>query len=240
MTQKQRVANAAAYVLHALPYRETSLIVELFTRSHGRIGAVAKGAKRPRSALRGVLMEFQPLAASWSGGGELKTLTHAEWKGGQPMLAGRALLLGYYLNELLLNLLPREDAHVELFDAYARSIAELGAGGAAAPGLRRFERILLAELGYLPLLTETAEGGVALDPAGEYVFVPDRGALPAAGQSAHLVRYRGAVLNAIAADDYSDPAVLQQGRQLMRTLIDQVLDGRMLNSRRIFFEMQEP
>ncbi|MBL8481611.1 MAG: DNA repair protein RecO, partial [Rhodocyclaceae bacterium] len=191
MTPKQRVEHAAAFVLHTLPYRETSLVVELFTRSHGRLGVVAKGAKRPRSALRGVLIEFQPLVVSWSGAGELKTLTRAEWRGGQAMLSGRAVLLAYYLNELLLQLLPREDAHAELFEAYALTIADLAGMGPAAPLLRRFERILLAELGYLPLLNRDAEHGGALDPACEYVFLPDRGAVAASGQSAQLPRYRG-------------------------------------------------
>ena len=102
MAQKQRVDQQAGFILHTHAYRETSLIVELFSRDHGRLALVAKGARRPMSALRGVLLAYQPLLVDWSGGGEVKTLVRAEWLGGQPMLSGKALLCGYYLNELLM------------------------------------------------------------------------------------------------------------------------------------------
>src|SRR5512139_4219305 len=109
--QPQRHDDEPAFVLHAYPYRETSLIVEAFTEAHGRIALVARGAKRPRSELRGLLQGFQPLLLSWSGAGELKTLARAEWRGGMSRLGGSALVCGFYLNELLIKLLPREDPH---------------------------------------------------------------------------------------------------------------------------------
>src|SRR3954447_15614048 len=109
MTNPARQESREAFVLHTYPYRETSLIVEAFTRSFGRVSLLARGARRPRSAMRGVLLAFQPLALSWFGKGELRTLARAEWVGGQPLLQGEALLCGFYLNELLLRLLPRED-----------------------------------------------------------------------------------------------------------------------------------
>ncbi len=111
----------SAFLLHFTPYRETSLVVDLFTRGHGRVAAVAKGAKRPRSALRAVLMQFQPLTVTFSGRSELRTLTGAEWVGGLIAPRGDALLCAFYLNELLLRLLPREDAHPTLYDGYARA-----------------------------------------------------------------------------------------------------------------------
>jgi len=108
---KQRIDGQQAYVLHSYPYSETSLVVDVFSRDHGRVPLLARGARRPRSALRGLLMAFQPLELGWFGGGEVKTLAKVEWLGGVPLLSGRCLMLGYYMNELLVKMLPREDAH---------------------------------------------------------------------------------------------------------------------------------
>lgn len=170
----QRVQDAAGYLLHSAAWRETSLIIQVFTRSHGNIALVAKGAKRPYSVLRPVLSAFQPLALSWSGAGEVKTLTRAECVGIRP-LNGRALMSAWYMNELLLRLLPREDPHPVLYEAYdaalrqlaavfhgnqpdiaseeamapSRSAQALGAvPRSAASALRRFEWMLLNETGY--------------------------------------------------------------------------------------------
>ncbi len=103
MNQRHRVDGQPAFVLHAYPYSETSLIVDVFSRDHGRVAVLARGARRPRSVLRGVLLAFQPLELAWAGRGEVHTLIRAEWQGGQPLLAGKALFCGYYLNELLMN-----------------------------------------------------------------------------------------------------------------------------------------
>jgi len=148
MSARARQDNQPGYVLHTYAFRETSLVVETFTRSHGRVAMVARGAKRPRSALRGSIMAFQPLGLSWSGRGELRLLIRAEWQGGQPRLQGRALLCGFYLNELLLKLLPREDAHEQLFLDYQAALARLAEEPEPGAVLRRFERALLRELGY--------------------------------------------------------------------------------------------
>lgn len=151
MTQRSaagRVADAAAFLLHSSPWRETSLMLEAYSREHGRIALVAKGAKRPHSALRPVLMAFQPLALSWSGAGEVKTLTRAEWGGTLRLYGGPAMMSAWYMNELLLRLLPREDAHQNLFDAYDAALLGLAGGVRAAAALRRFEWILLRETGY--------------------------------------------------------------------------------------------
>src|SRR5499427_10678215 len=111
MNERVRQESREAFVLHSYPYMETSLLVEAFTRAFGRVSMVARGARRPRSPLRGLLFAFQPIALSWFGKGELRTLARAEWQGGQPLLRGEGLLCGFYLNELLLRLLPREDPH---------------------------------------------------------------------------------------------------------------------------------
>ncbi|HLU78423.1 MAG TPA: DNA repair protein RecO [Burkholderiaceae bacterium] len=142
-----RVRDVGAYMLHASAWRETSLIVQIFSREHGNVAMVAKGAKRPYSALRPILAAFQPLKVSWSGSGEVRTLTRAELAGMRP-LSGKALMSAWYMNELLLRLLPREDAHPGLYDAYDLALQALAEGGSAASALRRFEWTLLEETGY--------------------------------------------------------------------------------------------
>ena len=134
-------------MLHASAWRETSLILQVFTREHGNVAMVAKGAKRPYSALRAVLATFQPLIVSWTGGGEVKTLTRADLAGIRP-LRGSALMSAWYMNELLLRLLPREDPHPKLYDAYDAALQALEQGPSTAAALRRFEWTLLDETGY--------------------------------------------------------------------------------------------
>ena len=133
MSGRQRVDGQAAYILHSYAYSETSLILDVFARDYGRLPLLARGARRPRSALRGVLQAFQPLELGWFGAGEVRTLARAEWLGSMPLLGGTALMLGYYLNELLMKLLPREDAHSALFEAYAGTLRGLAQGGNGAP-----------------------------------------------------------------------------------------------------------
>ena len=143
----QRVQEVAGYLLHSAAWRETSLIVQVFTREYGVAALVAKGAKRPYSTLRPVLAAFQPLVLSWSGSGEVKTLTRAE-SAGIHRLNGRAHMSAWYMNELLLRLLPREDPHPVLYDAYEAALQELALQQSAASALRRFEWRLLNETGY--------------------------------------------------------------------------------------------
>src|SRR5258706_6446325 len=122
---KLRHQEDLAFVLHTYPYSETSLIAEVLTRNHGRLSMVAKGAKRPRSALRGVLHAFQPLVITWFGKNELRTLGKAEWQTALPQLSGTALMCGFYLNELMLKLTRRDDPHEALFDFYSVTVVML-------------------------------------------------------------------------------------------------------------------
>jgi DNA repair protein RecO (recombination protein O) len=145
--QPQRVQEAPGYLLHAAAWRETSLVIQVFARDHGSVALVAKGAKRPYSTLRPVLTAFQPLSLYWSGSGEVKTLSRAECNGIRP-LAGRSLMSAWYMNELLLRLLPREDPHPGVYDAYDAALRDLSQGSSAAGALRRFEWVLLRETGY--------------------------------------------------------------------------------------------
>jgi DNA repair protein RecO (recombination protein O) len=241
MSSRQRVDHQPAFVLHAYPYSETSLLVEAFTRAHGRLPLIAKGARRQGSALRGVLLAFQPLTLAWTGRGEVRTLARCEWHGGHPLPRGESLLCGFYVNELLLRLLPREDPHEALFDHYAQAVAQLGAGGASAPVLRAFERRLLQELGYALALERDAATGAAIEPARTYRYEPDRGAVPveegAAGDNPLFLR--GRVLLALARDDYADAATAAAARELMRALIDHRLDRQTLHSRTVFRALQD-
>lgn len=242
MAPKQRVEQQPAWVLHTLPWRETSLIVEIFSRDHGRLALAAKGARRPHSTLRGVLMAFQPLLIDWSGGGEVKTLIRAEWQGGQPLLGGRALLCAYYLNELLVRLTAREDPHPELLDAYATAIAALGRGDSQQVVLRRFELALLQALGYGVGLDAEADSGAPVAAAQRYLYIIERGPLPvdaAAMAPPDLPVIDGQVLLDMAADDFSRPETLAQSKTLLRALINHYLGGQPLQSRRVLTELQE-
>jgi DNA repair protein RecO (recombination protein O) len=187
--------------------------------------------------LRGLLLGFQPLELAWAGKGEVQTLMKAEWQGGQPLLAGKALFCGYYLNELLMHLLPREDAHERLFVVYAQTLRRF-ADGMHESHLRRFERALLQELGY-GLTLESDAVGIPLDPAGYYAYEIERGLvrLPRPGSSALAVS--GKTLIDLAAEDYTDPRSLAEAKQLMRALIAHYTGGRGLETRKIFRELQE-
>lgn len=228
-----------AFVLHVYPYRETSAIVEAFTPSVGRVAMVARGARRPRSELRGLLQGFQPLLLSWSGQHELKTLHKAEWRGGLPLVGGSALLCGFYLNELLLKLLPREDPHPRLFVDYEAALADLAAGREQAAVLRRFEVRLVAELGYaLPLVRE-ADSGAPVDPSTRYHYAFDRGprrTSPEPGVKWPLVR--GATLLALADDHYPDAETASEAKRLMREVLDHYLEQRGVESRRVVQDLQ--
>lgn len=238
--QRQRVDGAAAYLLHAYPYSETSLILEVFARDHGRLAMLARGARRPRAALRGVLHAFQPLELGWFGGGEVKTLAKAEWLGGIPLLQGEGLLLGYYLNELLLKLLPREDAHAVLFDAYASALAALSRGATSATTsaeLRRFEKTLLRELGYGLVLNRDARG-LTIEAERAYRYQVERGAV-AADETESGQAISGRTLLDLAEDNYAAARCLAESKQLMRYLLSHYLAGQPLQTRRVFIELQD-
>jgi DNA repair protein RecO (recombination protein O) len=229
---KSRVDGQAAYVLHTHPFRETSLIVEAFSRDHGRIALVARGARRPRSAIRGLLLAFQPIELGWFGLGEMRTLAKVEWVGGQPMLRAQALLLGYYMNELLLKLLPREDAHPALFQAYAdmlRRLAADPAGRVHEADLRTFEKALLQELGYGLTLNHDSTGAPIVADA-HYTYRMEQGPVRLMHDGdATRQAISGKTLLDMAADDYSDPRTRLESRRLMRTLIAHHLGGKPLN-----------
>ncbi|RYF33726.1 MAG: DNA repair protein RecO [Comamonadaceae bacterium] len=187
-----RVSHEPAYVLHRYDWSESSLILEVFTRHHGRIALVAKGAKRPSSNFRPVLLPLQPLQLNFGGDAEIRTLKSAEWVGGHVMPTGEALLSGYYVNELLLRLLARDDAHEALFDAYAGVVEVLagehvGAQAATqAAALRAFELLLMREVGLLPSLDAETLTLTPLAGDARYTLVPEAGLRQAEDDDASL------------------------------------------------------
>lgn len=225
-----RVAGQPAFVLHAQPYRETSLLVEAFTRDHGRIGLVARGVRGARGQpLRAMLQPLQPLLVDVSGAGELLRLGGTEAAGAAFAPQGDALLAALYVNELMLRLLPRGEALPALFWRYTRVLAALAGGEEWLWPLRRFERDLLADLGYALQL------GGDLDPAAHYRYDPENGPL-------RLLRpenasISGAALLALAGEEAPGAEHLRELRALMRRVLLHHLGGRELKSWRVLAEL---
>jgi DNA repair protein RecO (recombination protein O) len=240
MVSERRHSASTAFVLHSIPWRETSQIVELFSAEHGRIPLVAKGARRPRSALRGLLQPFQPLRVTWFGAGELRTLKQAEWQGGVPLLKGSALFCGFYLNELLLRLLVRDDPHQNLFELYQQALVQLATHAPFEPVLRAFEVNLLRELGYALQLTHEADGRCPIDPEAHYTYAVELGPVrltQQVAQSSNTVQFIGKTLLDMARGHYENISTLNQSKQLMRVLLGHYLGGQDLHSRRIIQEL---
>ena len=237
---RNRYQNESACVLHSYPYRETSLILDVFSRQHGRLAIMARGARRPRSSLRGLLMSFQPLSLSWFGKGEVHTLHNAEWQGGQAYLQGTALMCGFYLNELLLNLLARSDPHPQLFDYYCAALQRLAQETDHAATLRCFEKHLLQELGYALALEREAGNGEPIQAEVCYRYGIERGATPDDGAERMGLPVQGKTLLDMAADNYADPTTAQQSKQLMRVLLNHHLGGKILRTRELIKDLQKP
>lgn len=243
-----RVANQPVYVLHTYPFKETSLVVELFSQQFGRTAAVAKGARRPHSAMRGMLQSFQMLSGAWSGKNELKTLHSLEWHAGLTLIKGEALMCGFYMNELLLRLLPREDAHENLFkyyDATLKTLAceqdstrsqSLNNSKNLAITLRRFELKLLQEMGYaVPLLTDENDIEISVDKS--YRYEAEYGACEL-GTTKNGVQLSGLTLLNMANDDYTDSQTQNQSKQLMRYLLTHYLGDKPLHTRQLLIDLQ--
>ena len=177
----KRIADEPAFVLHRYDWSESSLILELLTRHFGRIAVVAKGAKKPSSNFRPVLLPLQPLHVAFGGDAEIRTLKSAEWGGGQVMPTGEALLSGYYLNELMMRLLARDDPHPALFDVYAATVGVLAMDDPQTlqPALRAFELLLLREIGFLPSLDMQTATLAPLGADARYSLRPEAGLVEA-------------------------------------------------------------
>ncbi len=232
-------------------------MVELFSQQFGRIAAVAKGARRPHSAMRGMLQSFQMLSGAWSGKNELKTLHNLDWHAGLTLIKGEALMCGFYMNELLLRLLPREDAHENLFayyDATLKTLANeqdfsnnqisndksstksLDNSKNLAITLRRFELKLLQEMGYaVPLLTD--ENDIEISADKNYRYEAEYGACEL-GVTKNGVQLSGLTLLNMAKNDYTKTQTQNQSKQLMRYLLAHYLGDKPLHTRQLLIDLQ--
>lgn len=252
----------AAFVLHQYDWSETSLIVDLFTREQGRVVVAAKGAKRPTSQMRAVLLPFQRIqvsvgrvargAAGEEAAPEVQTLRSAEWGGGTVMPSGAALFSGFYLNELLMKLVARHDPHPALFDVYAATLPELASDTAGHPprddqraqaALRAFELKLLQAIGLLPDLSVVTATQQGVDPAARYRLLGDAGV---AGRGGEGDLEGSALIGAQAALQHGSLAALQQAcglalpgwRTALRGLLHYHLGSSVLRTRQLMIELQ--
>lgn len=233
-----KVAHQPGFVLHSYPYKETSLIIDLFSRDYGRLALVAKGAKRPHSRLRSVLQTFQPLNVAWTGRAEVRTMTNAEWVGGMLPLERSALLCGYYLNELLTKFLLRGEPSPTLFQHYVSTLNQLAHGESAAIVLRQFEIALLQQSGLLGDLSFCTVSGSQVREQLRYIVNPEEGVQPAhISESGPVVE--GKTLRDMSVGDYSDPTTQVQSKQLMRYLLQYHLHGQSLKTRQILIDLQK-
>ena len=208
---QRRFTDEPAFVLHRYDWSEASLVLEVFSRHHGRMALVAKGVKRPTSQFRPVLLPLQPLLLSWGGDTEVRTLKAAQWQGGHVMPTGEALLAGSYLNELLLRLLARDDPHPRLFDHYRNAVELLAANVEAhAWVLRAFELVLLREVGLLPDLAHEGSTLAAVQPQAHYVIDAENGLRPARAQESHTLTGEQALALQAALDDTQDARAVWQ------------------------------
>jgi DNA repair protein RecO (recombination protein O) len=228
------VQQEPAYVLHRRPWRETSLMVDLFSLNAGRVTVIARGANSAKSPLKAQLQPFQPLLLDWAGRGDLKTLTQTDVRPGPSLTSTLALYSGLYVNELLQRTLPMADPNPNLFEAYINLVHELSQASDVEPVLRRFEKAFAGELGYSFAWDQTTDTGepVAIDQ--QYYYDPQQGILALASETARLQGLSGQTLQALAAGDLESPDCRRVAKRVTRVLVDFLLQGRELNSRRLF------
>lgn len=224
-----------AYILHGRPYRETSLIVELMTKDHGRVSVIAKGVRAPKAKARGLLQPFVPLLVSGGGRGELLLLKSFESAGPVYSLQGRRLVSGFYLNELLMRLLHKYDPHPDLFQNYQETLRVLAGDGQEQMALRLFEKKLLKELGYALQLTKEANDGSVILEDELYSFEPEQGPFwvdqTTLKDSKGL--FKGKSLLALANEQLDDTSVLSDAKRLLRQALAIHLGPRPLESRKL-------
>ncbi|MEJ1296420.1 MAG: DNA repair protein RecO [Candidatus Sedimenticola sp. (ex Thyasira tokunagai)] len=232
MTDRTTYQLEPAFLLHRRPYSNRSLLVECFALHHGRFPAIAKGVMSGRGAGAALLQPFVPLKLKWSGRGEVKTITGYEQSGNLPGLQGRALYCGFYLNELLMRLLQRNDPHEELFGFYTEALTLLADDQREEQVLRRFEIQMFNALGYALVLDQDVENDRPLLPNKRYDYLLETGPVPAAEGTPGMVS--GSTLLALACDQPLDKGGQREARDLSRHLLTHYLGGKPLKSRELF------
>ncbi|WP_435684511.1 DNA repair protein RecO [Sedimenticola selenatireducens] len=223
---------SAAFLLHRRDYSNSSLLVECFTEQQGRFPAVAKGVKGRGKSASGLLQPFVPLQINWSGRGEVKNLTHYEPDGRMFRLDGKALFCGFYINELLIRLLQRNDPHERLFQNYRMLLSQLDASGINEASLRYFELEMLVELGYGIELTVDLADGRPVEAAKWYRFVQESGVTECPADIEHAIS--GQTLLSLELRSLNDPRQLKEARNLLRTVLGFYLGDKPLKSRELF------
>lgn len=236
MTSARRVQQQPGYILHHRPFRDTSQILDIVTRDHGKVAVVARGSRGTKSKLAGVLRPFLPLRVSWVSKSDLGTLTGAEAVGAPAGMVGDAMLSAYYLNELLINFLHRYDPQPEIFALYERVLHALVGSSNVAAILRSFELEFLGLLGYAVNLDHEYGTQDKLVPDRNYEYRMEQGPVPVDRSEGKLV-FTGATLTGIASETFGDSAVLKAANRLMREIIDFHLGGKALKSRKVLMEL---
>ena len=231
-----RVESEPGFILHTIPYRETSLLVDIFTLNHGRLRCVAKGFRKPnKKGISKTLFPYSEHHFQWQGRGELKTLTQADPIQAPVFLKQESLFVGLYINELLYKLLHQNDPHQSLYEFYRQLMTQLSTSETQQPVLRRFEMLLLEELGYGLVLDAEAETGQAVSSEHLYYYIPDQGLKLIQDQTAdNLHAFSGADIMALCQGQLEQQSVLRAAKKLTRQVIDFYLDGKELNSRELY------
>ena len=241
MSEARRIQLQPAFVLHLRPYRDTSRILELFTRDFGRVSVFARGARgggKAGASWISVLQPFNRLLVSWSGRGEAGQLTGAEFDGAMSPLPPDRLVHGFYLNELLLKLFARHDSHPDVFALYSQTLTGLKSEDPVRP-LRLFEKRLLDALGYGLALDRDVHDGSEIEAEANYHYRMEQGPVRIDAVADNAAVYSGATLIALAREELADPAVCIDARRLLRAALDRCLDGRELNSRQVMLALRK-
>ena len=234
MTASDRVLLQPAFVLHSRPFRNTSALVEAITRDHGRVGLVARGVRGGRARFQGLVQPFIPLLFSWTGRGELFTLTDVEAAGSALTLQGARVVSGLYLNELLMRLIHRYDPHPEVFELYAQTLEALRTASSDDAPLRRFELGLLTALGYALVLDHDVDSGEPIVPEFDYLYDVERGPRRSSDPGDDGIVVKGTTLLALADGCEDSTQCAREAKRFMRSVIAHHLGGRPLNTRSYF------
>ena len=231
-----RVESEPGFILHTIPYRETSLLVDIFSLNYGRVRCVAKGFRKlNKKGVAKTLFPYTEHHHQWQGRGELKTLIQAEPIQAPVFLKQESLFVGLYVNELLYKLLHQNDPHPSLYRFYHHFMSHLSVSGLDQAELRRFEMLLLEELGYGLVLGSEADSGQAVSAEHLYYYIPDQGLKLIQDQNANKTQaLSGADIIALSQGELDKPSVLRTAKQLTRQVIDFYLDGKELNSRELY------
>ena len=233
-----RINLQPAFILHPRPYRETSLLLDLLTESHGRISLVARGVRTARSKLRSLLQPFVPLLISWQGQSELMLLNSAENQGAAFELRGDRLFSGFYLNELLVRVLQKHDPHPPLYTIYRHTLLELQSVPCVQRTLRIFEKKLLEELGYGLQLSRDFSTGEEIQTEQVYQFYPEQGFKRSEKKIDDNMQFAGKSLLALCDEQLNDENSLRDAKRLMRMAFHPLLGPYCLQSRKLFTEMK--